>query len=481
MKTKIVPGPVSAAAGDALIVPALEDKAPVLGAACDETLARIFASGEFKGKAQEVALIHAPAGLAAARLILAGCGKTPDLRRAFGAAARFARQRKFSDLAAWLPADLAGAEHVEAATEGVLLGDYEPDFRKSEPVSRLVSFSLSVAGDPADAEAAFARAVVLGEAQNFARDLGNEPSNVMNPTELANRARLMANQTGLEIEIIDEDRLRQLGMRSLLGVAQGSAEPPLLIIVRYLPPTENTPKDHLGLVGKAVTFDSGGISIKPADGMEKMKYDMCGGAAVLGAMQAIAALKPPVAVTAFVPAVENMVSGQAQRPGDIVKTLSGKTVEVLNTDAEGRLILNDTITYARQLGCTHLVDAATLTGSVVVALGHVYTGGYTNDPVLFDRLQAAARRQGEKIWQMPCEEEYKDALKSAFADMANIGTRWGGSITAAWFLREFADPTPWVHLDVAGTAWLDEAKAWMAKGPTGAMVRTFAELAASWR
>ncbi|MEZ5355518.1 MAG: leucyl aminopeptidase [Bryobacteraceae bacterium] len=260
----------------------------------------------------------------------------------------------------------------------------------------------------------------------------------------------------------------------------GSSQPPALIIVRYHPPGGNTPTDHLALIGKAVTFDSGGISIKPADGMEKMKYDMCGGAAVLGAMRAIAALKPSIPVTAFVPAVENMINGQAQRPGDIVKTLSGKTVEVLNTDAEGRLILNDTITYAQRLGCTHLVDAATLTGSVVVALGHVYTGGYTNDQALLDRVLSSARRQGEKIWQLPLEEDYKEGLKSAFADMANIGTRWGGSITAAWFLKEFADPTPWVHLDIAGTAWLDEAKPWMAKGPTGVMVRTFADLALRW-
>jgi len=319
----------------------------------------------------------------------------------------------------------------------------------------------------------------MAESQNFARDLGNEPSNVLNPTALASRARLMATQTGLEVEILDEDRMRQLGMGSLLGVAQGSIQPPVLIILRHNP-TNAKPGVHLGLIGKGVTFDSGGISIKPAEGMEKMRYDMCGAAGVLGAMRAIALRQAPVRVTALIPAVENMISGKAQRPGDIVRSLSGKTVEVLNTDAEGRLILNDAITYAQRLGCTHLVDAATLTGSVVVALGHVYTGGYTNNQELFDRVQAAARRQGEKIWQMPLEEEYKEQLKSAHADLANIGTRWGGSITAAWFLREFADPTPWVHLDIAGTAWLDDAKPWAAKGPTGVCVRTLADLAENW-
>jgi leucyl aminopeptidase len=263
-------------------------------------------------------------------------------------------------------------------------------------------------------------------------------------------------------------------------VAQGSDEPPVLIVLRYTPAGKAKSSDHLALIGKGVTFDSGGISIKPADGMEKMKYDMCGAAAVLGAMKAIAQLKPSVAVTAFVPSVENMLSGRAQRPGDIVKSLSGKTIEVLNTDAEGRLILNDAITYAKKLGCTHLVDAATLTGAIVVALGSVNTGVVTNNDALLTRVMAAAKEEGEKMWHMPLDDDYKELLKSAFADLANIGGRWGGAISAAWFLKEFAEETPWVHLDIAGTAWLDDAKPSMAKGPTGVCVRTFAKLATSW-
>jgi leucyl aminopeptidase len=234
------------------------------------------------------------------------------------------------------------------------------------------------------------------------------------------------------------------------------------------------------LVGKGVTFDTGGVSIKPADGMEKMKYDMAGGAAVLGAMRAIAYLKPAIPVTALVPAVENMVSSRAQRPGDIVKTLAGKTVEVLNTDAEGRLILIDAITYAKRLGCTHLVDAATLTGAIVVALGHVNIGAFSNDDALLGRVMAAAKDEGEKMWHMPLDEDYKELLNSAFADLANIGGRWGGAISAAWFLKEFAEDTPWVHLDIAGTAWLDDAKPHMAKGPSGVCVRTLAKLALGW-
>jgi leucyl aminopeptidase len=290
----------------------------------------------------------------------------------------------------------------------------------------------------------------------------------------------MAAANGLECEVLDRDRMQQLGMGSLLGVAQGSAEPPALILLRYRPAVESISSAHLGLVGKGVTFDTGGISIKPADGMEKMKYDMAGGAAMIGAMRALAQLKPAIPVTALIPAVENMPGSRAQRPGDIVTSLSGKTVEVINTDAEGRLILADALTYARRLGCTHLVDAATLTGAVVVALGNINVGAFGTDDAMVERVLQAARAAGEKMWRMPLEEDYKELLKSAFADMANVGGRPGGAITAAWFLREFAEQTPWVHLDIAGTAWLDDAKPYMSKGPTGVGVRTFVNLAMSW-
>ncbi len=302
----------------------------------------------------------------------------------------------------------------------------------------------------------------------------------MTPMVMADRARAMAAEFGLECEVLDQDRMRQLGMGSLLGVAQGSAEPPALIIVRYRPATQPTTGDHLGLVGKGVTFDTGGVSIKPAEGMEKMKYDMSGGAAVAAAMRAIAQLKPAIPVTAFVPAVENMVGSRALRPSDIVTSLSGKTIEVLNTDAEGRLILIDALTYAQRLGCTHLVDAATLTGAIVVALGHVNIGAFTNNDAMLGRVMEAARAEGEKTWHMPLDDEYKELLKSPFADLGNIGGRWGGAISAAWFLREFVGDTPWVHLDIAGTAWLDDAKPYMPKGPTGVCVRTFTKLAMSW-
>jgi leucyl aminopeptidase len=274
--------------------------------------------------------------------------------------------------------------------------------------------------------------------------------------------------------------MAKLGMGALLGVAQGSSNPPFLISLEYRP-SHTEGKDHLALVGKGVTFDTGGLSIKPGDGMEKMKYDMAGAAAVIGAMRAIAQLKPPMPVTAYAPLVENMINGDAQRPGDIVTTLSGKTVEVLNTDAEGRLILADTLTYANRNGATHIVDAATLTGAIGVALGHYNMGAFTNNQEFLNRFLKAAQIAGEKAWQLPMDDDYKEYLKSAFADLPNIGGRHGGSITAAWFLREFADPTPWIHLDIASTAWLDDGKGWLSKGPSGVAVRSFVQLALDWK
>jgi leucyl aminopeptidase len=297
---------------------------------------------------------------------------------------------------------------------------------------------------------------------------------------MAARARAMAQEAGLSCEVLDQDRMRQLGMGALLGVAMGSAEPPAMIVMQYKP--ENAAGEaHLALIGKGVTFDTGGISIKPSEGMEKMKYDMAAGAAVIGAMQAIAKLKPSIAVTGIVPAVENMPGGKALRPSDILTSLSGKTIEILNTDAEGRLILADAITYAKQLGCTHLVDAATLTGAIVVALGHTSSGVFSSDDELRERWMSAAKEAGEKMWHMPLDDEYRDLLKTVYADIQNIGGRWGGACSAAMFLKEFAGDTPWVHVDVAGTAWLDDAKPYMAKGPTGVPLGSFVNLAVNWK
>jgi leucyl aminopeptidase len=484
MITKLDFQPIENIECDALIAVAFEGQPGERLAAVVQELSD---SKEFSGKPLELALLHKPAGLKAGRLLLVGGGKrekfdAATLRRAAGTALRHLKSKSSRDIAMLLESGYADGDAVAAAVEGALLGDYETDTLKSDKkdVKTVDRFTVSLPGGDASLEAALRRGQILADSQNLTRELVNEPANRMTPSILAARAQAMASEQGLECEVLDQDRMKQLGMGALLGVAMGSAEPPALIVIRYRPTAQGANGAHLGLVGKGVTFDSGGLSIKPADGMEKMKYDMAGGAAMIGAMRAIAQLKPSIPVTAFIPAVENMTGSRAQRPGDIVTSLSGKTIEVLNTDAEGRLILADALTYARRLGCTHLVDAATLTGAIVVALGHIHVGLFASDDALRAKVMAAAAAEGEKMWQMPLDEDYKDYLKSAFADLPNIGGRWGGAITAATFLKEFADTTPWVHLDIAGTAWLDEAKPFMSKGPSGVGVRTFVRLATSW-
>ena len=469
--------PLDQVATEALVVPIVEGgKESRFGAEA------LIATGEVTGKLLELTLVHNPPGVAAKRVVLAGVGKAEKydpavLRRIVSAAVRMLKGKSVKRIAIALDADHAGAEFAAAAVEGALLGNFDPDRHQTGDKKSLEAVAVVTAGPVEDA---VNRGRILGEAQNFTRELANEPSNRMTPSALAGAARTMSAEYGLNCEVLDRDQMKKLGMNALLGVAQGSAEPPALIVIRYLPARPVASGTHLGLVGKGVTFDTGGISIKPADGMEKMKYDMAGGAAMIGAMRALAQLKPAIPVTAFIPAVENMPGSRAQRPGDIVAAMSGKTIEVLNTDAEGRLILADALVYARREGCTHLVDAATLTGAIVVALGHLNVGLFTNNDALRDRVLAASKAEGERMWHMPLDVDYKDYLKSAFADLANIGGRWGGAITAAMFLKEFAEDTPWVHLDIAGTAWLDDEKPYMAKGPTGTPVRTMVRLAMDW-
>jgi leucyl aminopeptidase len=303
----------------------------------------------------------------------------------------------------------------------------------------------------------------------------------LTPRILGEKAEAMARESGLAVEILDERRIADLKMGALLSVAQGGPEPPRMIVITYVPAKPNPNAPVIGLVGKAVTFDTGGISIKPADGMEKMKYDMAGGATMLGVMRAIAALKPNVKVICVVPATENMPGGTAQKPGDIQTSMSGKTIEVLNTDAEGRLILADGVTFAKQLGATALIDAATLTGAIVVALANINVGVFGTDQAFTDKLLASAKAAGEKMWQMPMDDEYRELIKGSFADMQNISSgKGGGAITGAMFIREFAGDTPWIHLDIAGTAWNDDAKPWLAKGPTAVALRTLVHLVMSY-
>jgi leucyl aminopeptidase len=481
MLTTLLRTPYDQIPTDALVILAFEGAKDSRFGAAD-----LYESGEIAGKALEFTLLHNAAGVAARRVLIAGAGKAEkfdpaELRKLAGGAVRLLKGKSIRRIALALDADYSTAAFVQAAVEGALLGDFEPDCHKTNHDKKSVDeFSIVVAGDAPGLDDALALGRTIADAQNFTRDLVNEPSNLLAPRHLAEAARAMAAEAGLECEVLEKAALEDLKMGALLGVAQGSAEPPCLIVIRYRPATQ-VGEAHLGLVGKAVTFDTGGISIKPSEGMEKMKYDMAGGAAMIGVMRALAQLKPSIPVTAYIPAVENMPGSRAQRPGDIVTTLSGKTVEVLNTDAEGRLILADALTYARRQGCTHLVDAATLTGAIVVALGHLNVGLFASDDAMRDRVLGSAKSVGDRMWPMPLEDDYKDYLKSAFADIPNIGGRWGGAITAAIFLKEFAEDTPWVHLDIAGTAWLDDGKPYLAKGPSGVPVRTLIHLATHWQ
>lgn len=487
MELILTASPWAASKTDATVCFCYSDQPPGQDVAAG-LAAELYERKEFEGKTAETALVHRPAGLASPRLLLVGLGESAkagpvEMRKSAAVALRTLKSKGANDILFVLAGRTGSEPLLQAAVEGVVLGDFEPDRHKTDPkknekhVDRVRFF---VETETIPLVEALRRGRVVGEAQNFTRTLANEPGNKLTPLKLAEEARQMAAEFGLACEILDEARMKQLGMGALLGVSQGSAEPPCLIVVRYQPAQPAGNGAHLALVGKGVTFDTGGISIKPSDGMEKMKYDMSGAAAVLGAMRALAQLKPAIPVTALAPCVENMPSHRAQRPGDIVTSYLGKTIEVLNTDAEGRLILADALTYASRLGCTHMVDAATLTGAVAVALATVHVGLFSNNGEFLARLQAAADKAGEKMWPLPLDEDYREMLKSAFADIANIGGRYGGAITAAKFLEEFVEGKPWAHLDIAGTAWLDDAKPHQAKGPTGIAVRTFIELAMGW-
>jgi leucyl aminopeptidase len=450
--------------------------------AVQSAAADLLASGELTGKPFESNLLHKPTGLKAKRLLLISGGAAKkftsyDLRRIAGAAVRTLKSRGLRSFAFIAPTGIPAEEAVRAIVEGALVGNFDPDYYRSDRKDQKIDALTIIAGDKSNhaaLEKAAQEAQVIGESQNFTRDLVNEPSNRMTPTILAERAKQMSQEVGLKCEVYGADKIKELKMGAFWSVAQGSDEPPALIVMTY-EPVGAPAKPVVGLVGKGITFDSGGISIKPADGMEKMKYDMAGGATMIGAMRAIAMLKPKVKVIGIVCATENMPSGKAQKPGDVQIAMSGKSIEIINTDAEGRLVLADGLYYARQLGCTHLLDAATLTGAVVVALGYANVGAFANDDAIYERLQKANAEAGEKMWRLPLDDEYKEQIRSTIADIMNTGGRWGGAINAAMFLKEFAEDTPWIHLDIAGTAWMEDQKPWIAKGPSGIALRSVVE------
>jgi leucyl aminopeptidase len=449
-------------------------------AAVQSSAADLLSSGEMTGKPFEINLLHKPAGLKAKRLLLISGGAAKkftsyDLRRIAGAAVRTLKSRGIRSFAFIAPPGIPAEEAVTAIVEGSLVGNFDPDYYRSDRKDQKIdALTILTTGDKAVLERAASEAHIIGESQNFTRDLVNEPSNRMTPTILADRAKKMCQEVGLKCEVFGADKIKEMKMGAFWSVAQGSDEPPALIVMRY-EPAGAAEKPVLGLVGKGITFDTGGISIKPADGMEKMKYDMAGGATMIGAMRAIALLKPKVKVIGIVCATENMPSGKAQKPGDVQIAMSGKSIEIINTDAEGRLVLADGLFYARQLGCTHLVDAATLTGAVVVALGYANAGIFANDDAMYERFHKANDEAGEKMWRLPLDDEYKENIKSSIADIVNSGGRWGGAINAAMFLKEFAEDTPWIHLDIAGTAWMEDQKPWIAKGPSGIALRSLVE------
>lgn len=449
-------------------------------------LGSLVTSGEIAGKPLELNLIHFPQGLAARKLLVVGAGKpgkfsVSDLRKIAGAAVRFLKPRGVKKVAFVVREGERSPEAAQAVVEGLIVADFESDKYRTERKNREIQSVLLAGFDGGlgtNLNGAIENGRVIAESQNFARDLINEPSNYLTPRMLAAKAEAMAKEVGLGIEILDERKINELKMGALIGVAQGSVEPPRMIIVRYMPQTTAVGGPVLGLVGKAVTFDTGGISIKPANNMEKMKYDMGGGATMLGAMRALAYLKPSVPVIAVIPATENMPGGRAQKPGDVQVAMSGKTIEVINTDAEGRLILADGITYAKKLGVTHIIDAATLTGAIEVALANVHVGAFGTPREYLDQFLTSAKAVGEKMWPMPIDDEYQEMIKSNIADIRNTGSgKGGGAITGAWFLKEFAEETPWIHLDIASTCWVDEGRPWLAKGPTGVAIRTIVDFA----
>jgi leucyl aminopeptidase len=505
MLTEISPAPLAEIETEMLVVFAADAQTgkgteskplPVLllsNEAIQTAAAAVLAGSEFNAGSCEALLLHSPAGPRAKRLLLVGLGKRAkvsahELRKAAGAAVRFAKPRGVRELVFALPEDESAGPlqaAARAAVEGAIIADFDPDTYRTDRTDRsierlTVAFAdnLSNVGQSV-LESAVREGVILGESQNFVRALVNEPGNKLTPTVLGERAVEMARSVGLQCEVHSTAAIEELKMGAFLSVAQGSAEPPALIVLRYEP--EGVSEGPvLGLVGKGITFDSGGISLKPSDNMEKMKYDMAGGAAMLGAMRAIALLKPKIRAIAVICATENMPGGKAQKPGDVQTAMSGKTIEVINTDAEGRLVLADGLAYARRLGATHLIDAATLTGACVVALGMVNAGIFANDEESYSKFASALQVSGEKFWRLPLGEEYADMIKSEIGDIKNTGGRWGGACTAAEFLRAFVEDTPWIHLDIAGVAWAEEAKPYMAKGPSGVALRSIVEWARSW-
>ena len=493
MKIKIVAGDITEIKTGAIIVNFFEEMKRPSGelATIDETLggaiSRLISQGEIKGKLNEVTLIHSLDKLPAAKVVITGLGKQAELsqdriRGAVAETCRLLQQKQVGSIATVAQgAGIAGISPegaAQAVTEGTLLGIYS--FRKhitkeadGGKIKRLLIVSSDKANLPS-LEQGYHKGRILAEATNLARDMVNEPGNYMTPSQMAETAMMLAKTPRLKLNVLGREQMLELGMGALLGVTQGSQQPPKFIVLHYR--GGNSTKIEIALVGKGITFDSGGISIKPSEGMAEMKGDMAGGAAVMAAISAIAQLKPKINVVAIIPAAENLPSDSALKPGDILTSMSGKTIEIISTDAEGRLILADALSYAKKLGAKAIVDVATLTGSCRAALGDTYSGAFSNNQELTNKVITAGAEVGELIWQMPMHEQYKEQNKSDVADIKNVGSRYGGAITGAQFVAEFVGDTPWVHLDIAGTSQSEKGRGYLVKGATGVPVLTLVNL-----
>ncbi len=495
MQIQIVTQAVHDVTCDALIVGAVCKKDGIdvslikPGKTVDELLNKLISElitdGEFKGKFGEILTIHTMRKLPAKRVVVVGLGEQAkvdlqSIQRASAIATRRSQEMGAHTIALTIDLEndrVSTEQCIQAQVEGAFLGlytfrAYQTAEKEQQGITHIQLLTDAV--HKAQAQQIINKATILAEATNSARDLINEPPNVLTPTELAQRAVAMAKHTGLAYEVFDKDKIAQLGMGGLLGVSQGSVLPPHFIILHYRGAPENS--QTIGLVGKGITFDTGGISLKPANQMDEMKGDMGGAAAIIGAMQAIANLKPHINVTALIPTCENMPSGTAYRPGDILHIFNGKTIEIINTDAEGRLILADALSYAVKQGLSPIIDVATLTGGMGIAFGSVMTGLFCNNESLTNEIIAAGQRTGEKYWPLPLDDEYQELIKSDIADIKQLGGRYASSIAAAKILEHFVEDTQWAHLDIAGTSYVESKKPYQEKGGTGVGVRTLVEL-----
>jgi leucyl aminopeptidase len=498
MEFTITGGDITRSAADAIIVNLFEGVSAPGGAtgavdrALDGMISKLIAQGDIRGKSGEVTTLHTLGKLPSPRVVIAGLGKSKDFdvdaaRNLSANLVRALRKPGIKSIATIAHgAGIGGldpAASAQAAAEGALLGNYRFLKHKAADEERAELASVTLIENDAAAlkamKPAVARGIALAEATNLARDMANEPSNHLTPTDIASRATDLAKEHGLEIEILERADCEKKGMGSFLSVAKGSAQPPKMIRISYF--GRKVDGYDLALVGKGITFDTGGISIKPAANMEAMKADMTGAASVIAAMGAIAQLKPKANVVAIAPCTENMPGGNATKPGDVVSAMNGRTIEVINTDAEGRLVLADGLCWAKELGAKNIIDVATLTGAVTTALGDVAYGLMTNNDAFCAKLEAAASAAGEKTWRLPMWKDYDEFIKSDVADCKNTGTRGAGTIVGAKFLEPFVGDTPWVHIDIAGVDMMSSDKGWVSKGASGYSVRAMINLALTIR